>query len=507
MSQFEDLPLPVSRDAQDYQRLVPANSTVEIPVVGEFVYCKFSDGSIRVVINGKSTMMESGDERRSGGATVFRGVTLINDTAVAKSIIFVIGFGRFDRKIIQGDVSITPVIRTASGETRTDSRQNLIIDIVPGLTAIQPIEKFSLITKNSDFVSAGTERIRFPSTALIVGYDDLLYCVAYVTETGQSEKYGFVGFDKNLVIQKVYVWGTTRSFTVKPADFTFSDGDIYGAFIDPNDNKTVDIKKFTRGSGFGPSLARASVTSRAKFICFNPKSREFMIHGQDGAGNYVILDKDFNEVRRGTLISDIGGSKRAISLDLATNDYLVTTNTGFAYFDPFTLLQVRESYVSPDQPTSPNSKVIQYGNVLYGVDFTGDDSFIKVAMADFERSATVKTIAPRCEFARLMTKKTNTFSTAIVTAEVVTRGLLVKGEVIKAILESYFGLVVENDYLDSVFYFDPGLSLAGFQQKPSASGGETFLSAGIVDDFSLVAPTRITLTIDDSLKFANPLAN
>ena len=147
-SNFENLPLPVNRDAQDYSRLVPRNSVVEIPVVGEFVYCKFSDGEIRVVINGKSTGMEAGDERRSGDGTVFRGVNLINDTGVDKSVIFVIGFGGFNRRIIRGEVSVVPQIRKADGSLVDDTRASVsatinypqgdfIVDRVAGEPALE----------------------------------------------------------------------------------------------------------------------------------------------------------------------------------------------------------------------------------------------------------------------------------------------------------------------------------------------------------------------------------
>ncbi len=206
MSEFQDLPLPAIRDAQDYPRVVPAGQDVEIPVIGEFVYCKFSDGDVKVTINGKTTRMESGDERRSGEGTVFRGVNLKNDTAFDKSVIFVIGFGKFDRKIIQGEIVVDPRVKTADGKYVSDQRG--VHDVYLALD----YQREPVINKGDSTTVVLIDKAEFPDGQFSHGgfsIDGGLQWTYYSTQSGRY----IIGIDA--VSQSISVIQTAPSTTLK----------------------------------------------------------------------------------------------------------------------------------------------------------------------------------------------------------------------------------------------------------------------------------------------------
>ena len=189
-SEFQDFPLPAIQDNQDFVRLVPPNSEVEIPAVGEFVYCKFSDGSVLVEINGKTTEMEPGDFRKMGGQQAFRGVKLINRTNVAKSTVFVIGFGDYDRKIVSGEITTITGVRAADGSFVADTRYEVDAFISPvyGDTSGQVARGFVYgqfpLTNNVGSMWESDQSIKFhnPSTGILYILDYQLNMLATVND-------------------------------------------------------------------------------------------------------------------------------------------------------------------------------------------------------------------------------------------------------------------------------------------------------------------------------------
>lgn len=106
---------------QDYRLIIPANATLPMQVVGDFVYCKQADRPVYVQVDGKTIEMEAGDKHKP--AKKFNGIEIENKTDNPVQVVFVIGVGDYNRQIIQGEVSVTPGIRNSAGDFLEDTRE------------------------------------------------------------------------------------------------------------------------------------------------------------------------------------------------------------------------------------------------------------------------------------------------------------------------------------------------------------------------------------------------
>jgi len=504
MSQFEDLPLPVNRDAQDYSRLVPANSTVEIPVVGEFVYCKFSDGSIRVVINGKSTLMESGDERRSGGTTVFRGVTLINDTDVAKSIIFVIGFGGFDRKIVQGEIMIEPGLRKADGSFVTDTRRTIKIDLVPVNIETDAYTAGDLI----ETIDA-SQNLYAPFTFVLNGDNNNPWFIGFSTAGGIET---LVKYDKRLSLQ-----------SVEPlAPRAWSASEIYGATYRPgvgilalyrdgtvrkiaNVNTNAVIKTFFAGADW---VSMQWISSLGQYLGV-----------QHSIKNLYFLNSIF-EIQTVLPIPDVRFFPEAntcATYDEINNQFLygrsqfltVLSQTGDVLYEVETPTATKAG--TSERPEYEGAIFTADGQSVFynGESDNGATDYyrpLKQAFRDFETRPEISSIKPGCELSNSLEKPVSLVQIrANVTASQLQSGVVLSGEVIRGALEYYFKQAAPTNYLDSVYQFDISRDGTGQRFNTINTGNRSFLASGIADDFAMLLPGQVVLVIDNKLKFTGGL--
>ncbi|NQY85045.1 MAG: hypothetical protein HRT34_09735 [Alcanivorax sp.] len=115
--------------------LQPGNgATVRAP--GEFLYLKFADREIQAIVTGRDgtqsrVKMVTGDFTAPGGG--IDEIELINpDTTTPCAVVITVGDGEFDRKIIQGEVTITPGIRGADGQFVDDTRSTVRVRVALG---------------------------------------------------------------------------------------------------------------------------------------------------------------------------------------------------------------------------------------------------------------------------------------------------------------------------------------------------------------------------------------
>jgi hypothetical protein len=484
-SNFENLPLPVTKDSQDYVRLIPAGQTVEIPVVGDFIYCKFSDGEIRVVINGKSTNMESGDERRSGDGTVFRGVNLINDTGVDKYVVFVIGFGKFDRKIVQGNISIEPVLRSADGTLKADTRYDVIIDLTPvtqyGGTFASGF-RFAQSNPGNDWESVecacwgpGDTIVQLhlkqgPDYALSISDQDLnLISIGAVPWPGNSNA-GSLGWTQaggffGSVPGENKLYGLTGG---SPVLASFDD-DVQSVAVDFDRASNVYVLcqnnvVYECNSSVEKTGKSYAVPSNLRFIVYDRKRKQFF--GANPVQMY-LFDKDFNVI--------------------STINYSETTINAVTLVD-------RQPVILGDLIWLP---------APYRVDPITCD---KYAFFDFTLLPDVKAIRPGCGLLNAKKKSTIKIQPQGVTFEPLGNKLAGTGTVIRALLEYYFQTSVEDDYLDHVYGLDLSMNANGTRFKPITSGNRTFLAESIADDFTFLIPNRAVIKIDSGLSTGSVLA-
>jgi hypothetical protein len=487
-SNFESLPLPVTKDSQDYARLIPAGQTVEIPVVGDFIYCKFSDGEIRVVINGKSTNMESGDERRSGDGTVFRGVNLINDTGVDKSVIFVIGFGGFNRRIIRGEVSVVPQIRKADGSLVDDTRTSVTGSIS------YPQNSFVLERFAGDVIRR-VDYERIPNVRLCQGPGNTL--------VGEINRGEFYQIDIGGNVQQI---GQGNPSITNPAgDLLTSDAFYFSKFR----NGYFSIgKNYTTSRHCLLQIAFTSA-STAPVVTFikditgplaafgedidKPESVSELENGKilyvdSDEDSLYLLNNDFSVEQRQVFNS--GVPKEVIGFK---NKVFVTGLFNGADLEERSVSDLSHTIQRIDLQSVETVGAGAFGNLL--VIYKGgsnSDSFILVepfSAFTAEYSFDVTTVGCLAGFQK---PEVNTTDRIYIEMTRQADGRY-KGPVIKLVLTKLFGEIPEN-YLDSVF----GLSIQP-DNTQVGTGLSSFAAIGIIDDFIVSNGATITIQHDASL--------
>jgi len=510
-SDFENLPLPVNRDAQDYSRLVPPNSAVEIPVVGEFVYCKFSDGSIRVVINGKSTLMESGDERRSGGSSVFRGVTLINDTENTKTITFVIGFGKFDRKIIQGNITIQPGVRKADGSFSNDERRKISLAIFPKpLFAPRSFGPGDLINSDQRLGESlsnyspppGSEFGFSPKkTAVASNHFQKSICtfatafspdyMCYLVFSGYEDKIGSV------IYTEYKPGGNTATVMgyLNNGTILISDSGVLGS-DDTNDVALMRFPDTARGAAVVQTALPTVIGDQFAKGIFEFKDKihvAFRNRSTDEEGLY-IFDQSFNILER----IDIAGPDGKAWASDGNKIYSLTT-TGSIQERKTDDFSVIATYALPTRNikgiTLLNNR-LQFYKTAYGVLDWLYDEYILVNYSitgDFYAGSALGG-CPN------ISRKPKIYDTGanINYIDGPDGGRVYSGEIVKAVLDVLASnKQVSSDYKDHVYsMLVAGDPLAGFQSK-----GATMAAAGIEDNFTITLPGTVTIEIDNGLTY------
>lgn len=511
MSEFQNLPLPAIRDAQDYPRVVPAGDSVEIPVIGEFVYCKFSDGDIRVVINGKTTRMESGDERRSGEGTVFRGVELVNDTDTDKAVIFVIGFGKFDRKIIQGEITTVTGVRKADGRFTDDTRQTLQMNITPvygygGETiavgdALDSLQVVSAPSSPYEFSDFGD--LKYNNGALYV----------YVNGTVETRRDLFVidlGLGSAIRVPTTNNWFADDGNFSK---FAFCD-ELPGGFAVnwTSTNRTNRVRYYD--SATDALVEFLAVPYTIEWLEYREDTKELYVGGYDFP-DYVV--------RVYNMSGTVATFNREISLTEKTSDaFGVSPNHCFFNSDTLewticenskgignNVLTADENFngiqvydIDPAGGSSISGGNTNY-NILIGESFYGwgvsDGLFYEAAAV--ESDLTVRGFASpvQCPVFNIDPAYDSFATRANVSVTNDFGRIKVDGELIRAALELYYRKFLDDGYMDSVYDVTIYNPTDGSVLQSIGGRSITLARLGIADNFSGYFPTRIDITVDSDL--------
>jgi len=121
---------------RDIPVLLQPGSGATVRAPGEFMYLAFADREILAIVTGQDgtqsrLKMVTGDFTKPAGG--IEEVELVNpDPDNACAVTVIIGAGEFDRKIIQGEVTITPGIRGADGQFVDDTRSTVRLRVALG---------------------------------------------------------------------------------------------------------------------------------------------------------------------------------------------------------------------------------------------------------------------------------------------------------------------------------------------------------------------------------------
>jgi hypothetical protein len=490
-SNFENLPLPVTKDSQDYVRLIPAGQTVEIPVVGDFIYCKFSDGEIRVVINGKSTSMESGDERRSGDGTVFRGVNLINDTVVDKSVIFVIGFGGFNRRIVRGEITAELKLRTSDGSYIDDTRFSTGLDVL-SVAGTGITENCGEIVKRIDAtwsysVDGGSRTVNSNNT-IIVDYNPAVHDGLIVLTRTSDNRYWAIEIEP-LTGALIRDLGQISDLGQPAAVTRFGD-----TLYQKNTYNSEGIYKKPIGS-----------ESWERIVSFSSNDPNISV---DDDGNIYTTNNDkvykFSPAGEGLGNVDVGNSLKT----LGWHQNQIWAFPSANYRAKFYTKDLE--YIGKTSCTMAGSE----GRAMFGpYSITYKEGSTDIDRIKLEATKTVVDLLagqafPRCQN-RWLNKPPSAFEGVRTTADInVTNAEsgvpTVTGELIKLIFEFYTGSEAPADYMDYIFGINivgqRSLSGANFPPITVVSEGQTFLAAGVVDYFASVMPYSVQITFDKRIR-------
>ena len=507
-SNFENLPLPVTKDSQDYVRIIPAGQTVEIPVVGDFIYCKFSDGEIRVVINGKSTNMEAGDERRSGEGTVFRGVNLINDTGVDKYVIFVIGFGGFDRKIVQGEITTVTGVRRANGRFVDDTRQTLSMSINPVYDyqgeQVEIGDFQASFNLGNDIPYRKFESFQYYNSDLYVkiqSFDSFKNGVYKITS-------GLGGLTK--VTDNGGIFDNMRFLKIQK--FTFAEGVVPGGLIfNTSDNgHENEIRYWDAPNNDYAVLGTApydvgglyyNEEQGLLYVFVDRASQPCFVFEINGLSLVLKKEIDLSHIQSAGVVASSG------TFNTKTQQWTLTNALAD---DSLNVAQVTKDFeiitvdnVNPgNENTSGSGSIrntwIKIGESYYGWGLT-DGLFYQASAIDMELTLRGFAAQTACDVS-LINPSYDSFATRAVVAPDKDFGRLsVSGEIIKASLELYYRRFLAENYMDHVFdvtFFRPA---NGSVLQSLGGRSVTMQRLGIQDNFTVFMPSRIDITVDNDL--------
>lgn len=482
----------------DIRTLIPAGETVTLRRVGDFLFCKFSDRPLIVNIQDSQGTSDGPVEVKNGSMRrPPNGVSVIEvtnpDPANDCAAVFFVGKGDFDDKIIQGDVTVTPVLRKANGTTIADSRRDLAFSVNvqnEGTTVLAP----------KDIVNSGGYDL-YDSVGSSVMVGGRLFSLAetyspirgYVVEWSQT---GFYELSANrvdgLFPQASSQWPIAGSddtseliIVDRAAAFGWGQSDIYAINIDSAATRQGLIgsnSQMPQGAVVvnGEILISMGLQSGGQEI-YRYRLADFQLLGVGVEG----LEKDF----LGGRLFDDG------RLVLQCRDQRLRTYTqgGSGWAEV-------ESVNMGSTVSGTHSAAIGEDTLFTHKTAT---TWQQVAWKNTRRTYGYPVNATCSDMVGALAKKSNldapAVSAAIVDSVIVDRRAKITGEVIRYALETYTGQRMPENYLDYVYFFRASNAASGGLNEEAGGGAETFKKAGIADNFSIYSPSVIHLTIDNDL--------
>ena len=470
---------------QDYPKRLEPGATQNVNISGDYIFCKFADRPFTVIMDGSRVTMEGGDKYRTGkGFKEFE----IENTDLERPIVIVltIGEGDYNRQIIKGDVSVEPILRSADGTTRPDSRYDITIDLAPitlegqSFTAGQKLSEanpgnYWESNDGSCWGPGGTiahiHMKQGPDWA--IGLYDLNYNLISITEmqnSGTGNLFGGIAWTPEIGYMAVNGNSATKISRISPGGSGFilnNDSIIRSLATDPDrglvyvhDVNNV-VTEYTGDLAPTGKIWEVVGVSNAKWMCFDRARQQFIVANTVGL---YYFDRDFNQV----------------GFDLPGVSILSVVST-----KPVILNNVM--WLPRGYRSDP---------------ITGD----KYVIYNFTQKPTVKAIKPGCALISAKRKGVKNIQPTNLLISEIGYGLIASGEVIRGLLEYYFQATVSDDYLDHIYGLDLGMTGNGTTFKPISSGNRTFKAQGIKDNFDFLIPGRAVLKIDSTLELGSSLA-
>ena len=472
------------------KRLLPGQSQ-PVQVGGDFIFMKFADRPITVLINGGESsgsrvVMEAGDKYRPGN---FQSFEVENtDPERPAQILLTVGRGDYNRQIVKGEISVSPGVRKSDGTFVDDNRFEIS-------AFIQPRKNGTVSKENGDILAAAEPPATGAELEKITLTEDGTAQVTYSGGNSYYSDFFTVTFDRNLNVLGVITYDPDDFGWGSNANIQYYKGKIY---------KCTDTAIYRDGeqiATFAVAIAGNTYCIANDLIYAFPKTKT--------AARWVVVHNLAGELVK-TYPQPAGAPVITGQLTYSPADKKWTATESSQV--GFTILtedfQVIERING--QPgygiTSSNGVSVAVGDVVYGWGVS-EEPLVKIQRIPKTTPITAATWKAGCQNEGVRRDLGTLTTTADIETSYEGGQTRVSGELIKTFLELYHGaeLKPEFEYLDHVYGITITQPATGELETKRISNYTTFAAAKIEDNFSAVFPSEIRLTIDSGIEFRNPM--
>lgn len=461
-----------------------------------FIFVDFADRELEVSINGSWQTLRKGTKFKSRTGMFDQFEIRNPDPNRPCRVVMFIGTDEIENLIVEGEISIVPILRSADGTTKPDTRHEVVIDLFPSRLELTTYAQGEAVAVGSAQPGAITD---VSGVWLFLGDQDETWVS---TRSGSSylyiERFGKYGQYLGRLDYSATGFISAAAF-VKPPGEPVLYLDIGVAPIQVkrlNDKQTV----YTMAGNIYRSVA------------YIPERDQYLAH-HTGTNNLAWLDRSFQVIE--TFSGAFPGRDwDEISLGYdAANERILVGELGNLH-----ILNLDGSLIETvAAPTGTGAGFPGYIKGLFTRD--GQNLVIQaersisqtyvpalVALYDYTTKPEFISRRPGCgllgspfEADQLPQIK------ADITATGYYNGVVIEGEIIKAALEYHFRKEAPADYLDHVYQFSASRQKNGAPFQTQYAGNQTFERALIADDFGVLIPGRMTITIDNELTMGRDL--
>jgi hypothetical protein len=519
---------------REVRKILLAGGQEFVDAAGDFIFCSFADRPFRIIIDGQPVTVRVGDKLRPEKR--FRNFQIENlDPQNPIAVTLVVGEGDYNSQIIQGEVSIMPGIRGADGTWKDDTRYTIKADLAPLRVTAQSYAPGEQIGEKWDLKQIGQGFLgTLNNPTFHYAQDD---GPGYLIGIHEGFRAGFMYLDSagNVIAGSIKDgeqpdgWGetVTQAYPINAIGGSFGDccglGDVIYSIT----------TTFTAVSSENHKLMAWDVSNGSVTEFYNFGSRwAYTLCPWKGAGILVLT----------TATKNTGFKTSGVKWHLITTDGELiregdvpdgikighSEKLRYSAADAAAVLaesgETTEIHINPEAGTVietgsihiynkanhgwfPLGRILARGTSTLGGDSEGAARyFTREAWKPVKDPIAVAISSGSCNALGALARLSD--SEYITSADINIRrtlgGALVKGEVIRAVLEFYFNRPVLDGYLDHVYEFATDAEPYGAINTGAFGGANSLQRLGIQDDFIVEIPGSFRITIDNELPLGNP---
>jgi hypothetical protein len=480
---------------QDYKRTIPAGGSTRINANGEtYLFCKFTDRDITVDIAGRKVVMRAGSYMEFAP---LRGenshITIYNeDTDNPVYIILTLGVGTYDEKIVRGEITVLPGVRKANGQWVDDTRWDLQAAVT--FTDWQKInyqknELLEELNTNSSVIGFGV----YPKENAVVYKQSNAQIIRYELDTGQKTTLQASGAWYEIGDYRIEDLTTTIDRQGNAWLAGYNKHDATAGFIPVNSDLEINGQIEKVNALMSRGYAGRRLTSGDKLFYVVITRPTISANYQNGIEIYektndkLVLRKQMPKGAYNFTGATIQNEKLVI-------EWAHPTNKTAAIFDleSFSTDEISGTVITPG---ASGSLIIDAGN---RVAWKTTISSVIASVSAMQWQQTGRGVFTTCASGFMFKPEQRRTDAGIVTSDDGEGRVMVRGQIIRAMLDLYLGGFVADDYLDHVYSvtFD---NEGGRSPRTITAGNTTFAGAKIEDNFTAIFPQSVTITIDNGL--------